>query len=66
MTLFAARRYGGVFGVWGDDDDDDDVFYFDFFSCKQKTMQAELHIVVEEGTYHKRLFRGPSTYDMKK
>ena len=26
----------------------------------------ELHIYLEEGTYHKRLFRGPSTNDMKK
>jgi hypothetical protein len=27
---------------------------------------AELHIYLEEGTYHKRLFRGPNTNDMKK
>ena len=27
---------------------------------------AELHRCLEEGTYHKRLFRGPSTNDMKK
>ncbi len=26
---------------------------------------AEFHIYLEEGTYHKGLFRGPSTNDMK-
>jgi hypothetical protein len=34
-------------------------------SCRNK-IGAELHIYLEEGTYHKRLFRGPSTNDMKK
>ena len=43
--------------------DDDDVFYL--FLHKQK-IGAELHIYLEEGTYHKRLFRGPNTNDMKK
>jgi hypothetical protein len=44
--------------------DDDDVFYC---SCRNQ-IGAELHIYLEEGTYHKRLglFRGPSTNDMKK
>ena len=34
-------------------------------SCRNK-IGAELHIYLEEGSYHKRLFRGPSTNDMKK
>jgi hypothetical protein len=34
-------------------------------SCRNK-LGAELHIYLEEGTYHKKLFRGPSTDDMKK
>jgi hypothetical protein len=42
---------------------DDDVFYL--FLQKQK-IGAELHIYLGEGTYHKRLFRGPNTNDMKK
>jgi hypothetical protein len=41
----------------------DDVFYL--FLQKQK-IGAELHIYLEEGTYHKRLCRGPNTNDMKK
>jgi hypothetical protein len=42
---------------------DDDVFYL----CLQKQkIGAELHIYLEEGTYHKRLFRGSFTNDMKK
>jgi hypothetical protein len=45
------------------DESDDDVFYL--FLQKQK-IGAELHIYLEEGTYHKRLFRGPNTNDMKK
>jgi len=38
-----------------------------FFSyiLKQK-IGAELHIYLQEGTYHKRMFRGPNTNDMKK
>jgi hypothetical protein len=36
-------------------------------SCRNKIIVgAELHISLEEGTYHQRLFRGPSTNDMKK
>jgi hypothetical protein len=31
---------------------------------KQK-IGAKLHIYLQEGTYHARLFRGPSTNDMK-
>ena len=42
---------------------DDDVFYL--FLQKQK-LEANLHIYLEKGTYHKRLFRGPNTNDMKK
>jgi hypothetical protein len=53
--------HGGEGG--GRDDDDDDVFYL--FLQKQK-IGADLHIYLEEGTYHKRLFRGPNTNDMKK
>jgi hypothetical protein len=33
--------------------------------CRNK-IGAELHIYLEEGSYHTRLFRGPSTNDMKK
>jgi hypothetical protein len=43
---------------------DDDVRSF-ICSCRNK-IGAELHIYLEEGTYHKRLFRGPRTNDMKK
>ncbi len=42
---------------------DDDVFYL--YLQKHK-IGAELLIDLEEGTYHKRLFRGPNTNDMKK
>jgi hypothetical protein len=34
-------------------------------SCRNK-IGAEIHVYIEEGTYHKRLFRGPITNDMKK
>jgi hypothetical protein len=34
-------------------------------SCRKK-IGAELHVYLEEGTYHKRLFRGLNTDDMKK
>jgi len=42
---------------------DDDVFYM--FLQKQK-IGAELNMYLEEGTYHKRLFRRPIINDMKK
>ena len=35
-----------------------------YCSCRNK-IGAELHIYLEEGTYHKRLFRGPNTNDMR-
>ncbi len=41
---------------------DDDVFYLLLQTQKRG---AELHIYLEEGTYHTRLFRGPDTNDMK-
>ncbi len=47
----------------GDLSHDDDVFYL--FLQKQN-LGDKLHIYLEEGTYPKRLFRGPSTNDMKK
>jgi hypothetical protein len=34
-------------------------------SCRNQ-IGVELHKYLEEGTYHKGLFRGPSTNDMKK
>ena len=47
---------------------DDDVFYLMMMSlicsCRNK-IGAELHVYLEEGTYHKRMFRGPSTNNMK-
>ena len=33
-------------------------------SCRNKKIEVERHIYLEEGTYHKRLFRGPNTNDM--
>ena len=37
------------------------------FICSDRNkIEAELHIYLEEGTYHKRLFRGTITNDMKK
>jgi hypothetical protein len=37
-----------------------------FICCCRDKIGAELHVYLEEGMYHKRLFRGPSNYDMKK
>jgi hypothetical protein len=34
-------------------------------SCRNK-IGDELHIYLEEGTYHERLFRGPNTNDIMK
>jgi hypothetical protein len=36
-----------------------------FFGLTETKIEAELHIYLQEGTYHTRLFRGPSTNDMK-
>jgi hypothetical protein len=35
------------------------------FVLAEPKIGAELHKYLEEGTYHKRLFRGPSTNGMK-
>jgi hypothetical protein len=35
------------------------------WSCRNQ-IGTELHVYLEKGTYHKRLFRGPSRNDMKK
>jgi hypothetical protein len=37
-----------------------------FICSSRNKIGAELHIYLEEGTYNKRLLRGPSTNDMKK
>jgi hypothetical protein len=64
--LLRAGESREFLGLWinsGAFHEDDDVFYV--FLQKQK-IGAELHIYLEEGTCHKRLFRGPNTNDMKK
>jgi len=40
------------------------MMYF-ICSCRNK-IGAELHLYLEEGTYHKSLLRGSSTNDLKK
>jgi len=37
-----------------------------FICSRSNKIGAELHIYLEEGMYHKRLFRWTSTNDMKK
>ena len=60
LSLRARTAGDGIQGAGGCYDD---VFYL--FLQKQK-IGAQLHVYLEEGTYHKRLFRGPNTNDMKK
>ena len=64
--LLLQRQTGGG-GVWFSYQDGVMVMMMSFIcSCRNKKEDLELHIYLEEGTYHKRLFRGPSTNDMKK
>ena len=53
--IIEVQRVGGGRG-------DDDVFYL----LLQKQKIGASSIYLQEGTYHKRLFSGPSTIDMKK
>jgi hypothetical protein len=65
-AMLVPQRYLGFLAVSAREQRvcfDDDFFYL--FLQKRK-IGAELHIYLEEGTYHKRLFRGPNTNDVKK
>ncbi len=42
------------------------LFAFFYLFLQKQKRGSDLHIYLEEGPYHKRMFRGPNTNDMKK